>query len=289
MKVVLFGAAGYIGKRLLTSLLLNGVDVVPYSSQTAGIFNMESGVLDEAVRISTGTDCVVYLSQSPRYRELPEESSHLWGVNVVSAFRAASLARQSGAKRFIYASTGNVYQPSFDLLNEDSALRRDDWYALSKVHAEEGLALFGGDMSVLSTRIFGVYGPNQADRLVPNLVNAMRAGMPIKLASRADGKNDKGGLRVSLCYVDDAVRIFSQLVCSDATGALNIAGPEVLSIRDMVDAIGGHIGRSPRFEVASQPRPLDLMADITKLVQVCQPQFTSFDDGLRAALDLDGA
>ena len=289
MKVALFGAGGYVGKRLAARLSHDDVQIASYSSREKGAFDSKSGVLQEGVQIPIGTDCLVYLSQSPRYRQMPTEADHVWGVNVVSAIRAANLARQSGVRRFIYASTGNVYAPSFSPLSEECALRRDDWYALSKIHAEEGLALFRNDMSMLSARIFGVYGPGQTDKLVPSLVAAIRAKVPIKLAPNPTDINDTDGLRVSLCYIDDVVEIFSRLVSLDTAGAINIAGPRVLSIRDMAEAIGRHIVQSPSFEVASQPRPFDLIADITSLVQVCQPQFTSFDDGLRAALDLDGA
>ena len=288
MKVAVFGSGGYIGRRLAARLRTDGAEVIAYSSGHGGIFDPLTGVLQPKVEVPAGTACVIYLSQSPRFRQMPGEAGHLWGVNVVSAIRVATLARQSGVRRFIYASTGNVYEPSFDLLREDSALRRDDWYALSKVHAEESLDLFKEDMSVLCARIFGVYGPDQTDRLVPNLVNAIRAGLPIKLASNPNSQNDNGGLRMSLCYIDDVVGIFSRLVSLDTAGRINIAGPQVLSIRDVAQAIGQHVRQSPSFEAASQPRTFDLMADIAKLVQVCQPRFTAFEEGLSAVLSPNG-
>ena len=289
MKVAVFGSGGYIGQRLVARLVLNGAEVVSYSSGEGDLFDPSSGVLRDSVEVPVGTACVVYLSQSPRYRYMPAEAVHLWGVNVVSAIRVARLARQSGVRRFIYASTGNVYKPSFDLLSEGSELRRDEWYALSKVHAEEALALFKTDMSVLSARIFAVYGPNQTGRLLPNLVNSVLANQAIELAPQPNDRNDNGGLRVSLCYVDDAIEIFCRLISSRVAGAINIAGSEVLSIRDMALAIGRQLGRSPNLEAAGPPRAFDLAADITRLVGIYQPKFTSFEDGLRAVLNPHGA
>ena len=190
MTVAIFGAGGYIGRRLMRALERRHMEVAPYSSGDAGIFEPDSGLLHADVTLASGTECVIYLSQSPRIRQMPDQAAHVWGVNVVSALCAATLARQCGARRFIYASTGNVYAPSFDPLRETDAVQRDSWYPLSKVQAEEGLALFRHDMSVLITRIFGVYGPGQTDRLVTNLQQSVRSGVPITLAPRPERADD---------------------------------------------------------------------------------------------------
>ena len=284
MRVAVFGAAGYIGRHLVARLGSDGATVLPFSSAQDGVFDPISGLLLESFELPVGTDAVIYLSQSPQFRQMPSQASHLWGVNVLSAMRAANLARKVGARRFLYASTGNVYAPSFAPLTENQPLRRDDWYALSKIHAEESLALFHADMHVLSVRIFGVYGPGQVNRLVPNLVQTMRSDLPVTLAGQPGAVLNDGGLRVSLCFIEDLVDIFVRLVRQDTVGVMNIAGPDAVSIRDMAQTIGEYIGRHAQFEPATQPRRFDLIADVTKLVQLCQPQFTPFETGLRAML-----
>lgn len=285
MQVVVFGAGGYIGRHITEHLRRIGIDVICYSSASGGTFDLKTGLLADSVSIPPGTDGVIYLSQSSYYRQMPEKAEHLWGVNVISAMKAAELSRRAGVQRFIYASTGNVYAPSFLPLHEACPVRRDDWYALSKLHAEEVLALFKNDMSVTAARLFGVYGPNQADKLVPNLATAIRSGTPIKLAPNADNDLDAGGLKLSLCYIDDAVDIFSCLVSHEGPDVLNIAGKEALSIRDIVLAIGEQCGVAPQFEIASQPRAFNLIADVTKLIGMFNPEFTLFAEGIRRTLE----
>lgn len=250
------------------------------------MFEPASGILSDGFDLPAGTECVVYLAQSPYYRQMPEKASHLWGVNVLSAMKVAELARHRGVRRFIYASTGNVYSPSFSPLSEGDSLRRDDWYALSKIHAEEGLGLYRSDMSVTVTRIFGVYGPGQADKLVPNLAQSIRSGVPIKLAPNPHDDEDKGGLKVSLCYIDDVVEIFSRLIAQEGPDVINVAGPEVLSVRDIAQAIGDTLGISPKFEIASQPRGLDLIADVTMLVGMLSPKFKPFVESIRRTMEI---
>ena len=66
MKVAVFGSGGYIGQRLVARLVLNGAEVVSYSSGEGDLFDPSSGVLRDSVEVPVGTACVVYLSQSPR-------------------------------------------------------------------------------------------------------------------------------------------------------------------------------------------------------------------------------
>lgn len=285
MQIAVIGAGGYIGRNLIARLGSVGDYVIPYSSSTNNVFDARTGVLNDDVQIPKGTDCVVYLAQSPFHRQMPDMAAHLWGVNVVSALKAADLARACGAKRFIYASTGNVYAPSFFPHREDASTRRDDWYALSKVHAEECLALYRNDISITVARIFGVYGPGQTGRLVPNLVQSVRSGVPVKPAPNPCSIEDRGGLKVSLCYIDDVVEIFSQLIHKSLPDVINVAGPESLSIRDIAQAIGERLGVTPKFEVSDHPRAFDLLADITTLVETLNPIFTPFNEGLKRTLE----
>lgn len=281
MKVAIFGAGGYIGRHLINELRLLEDELVLYSSSTQNIFNAETGVLNPSVHIPQETDCVVYLAQSPHHRHMPEMAAHLWGVNVVSAMKVAEKARACGAKKFIYASTGNAYAPGFHPHPEEAPLRRNDWYALSKVHAEESLALYRKDMSVTIARIFGVYGPGQTDRLVPNLVRSVRSSSPIKLAPHPFDSRDDDGLKLSLCYIDDVVRIFSCLIHDPAPpDVINVAGSEALSIRDIAREIGERLGIAPDFNTVSQPREFDLLADVTRLVNLQNPTFTPFKEGI---------
>lgn len=280
MKVAVFGAGGFIGRNLVTYLQAHGEDVLTYSSSSEGVFDRATGVLSDEVSLPKGTASVIYLAQSPFYREMPEKAVHLWAVNVVSAVKAAELARRSGATKFIYASTGSVYSPSFNPFHEDSPVRRDDWYALSKVQAEEGLALYRRDMAITVARIFGVYGPGQNDKLIPNLTKSIRSQTPIKLAPNSLDKMDQGGLKVSLCFVDDVVDIFSRMLRFSGADIINVASREVFSLREIAETIGDRISIPPIFEIASQPRTGNLVADVTRLLDVCRPRFTAFADGL---------
>ena len=196
VKVAIFGAGGFIGRHLSRALQAAGADVVGWSS--AQCFD-PSGLLTDRLPVDADVRSVVYLSQSPHYRELPSSAAHVWSVNVTSAVRAAQWASRCGAARFTYASSGTVYQPGFHPHREDEPVRRDDWYALSKVHAEESLALVAPDLDLTCVRLFTVFGPTQAAKLVPNVIASVRERRPIRLEPNPADATDRDGLRLSPC------------------------------------------------------------------------------------------
>lgn len=286
MKVMVIGCGGYIGRHLMTGLSSTGIDAIGTSSSDGTGIDPQSGLFPASFGIPGDVTVVVYLAQSPCYREVPENGAHVMAVNTFSAVRTATLARAAGVQRFIYVSTGTVYATSFDPITEDAPVRRDNWYVLSKLHAEEALALFRNDMEIVVLRPFGVYGPGQHGRLVPNLINAVKVGQPVTLQPKAGVFDDMEGLRISLCYVDDATRILLQLVRQGGPSCLNLAGPETLSVRFIAQVIGDLLGKSPLFEVSTSPRASDLIADTRNLIDsLAVPTFMPFSEGIKRTVD----
>jgi UDP-glucose 4-epimerase len=285
MQILIVGSGGYIGKNLTKKFSEFGIDVTECTSSLSGLFESTSGIVSDSFSIPAGTECVFYLSQSPYYRQLPNRLDHLWGVNTLSPIKIAALAKKSGVKKFVYASTGNVYAPSFLPLSEADPIRRDDWYSLSKIHAEECLLNFSNDLEIICARIFGVYGPNQTEKLLPNLINSVKSGTPINLEPQLGTK--KYGLNISLCYIEDVVDIFMNIATSnlDFSGAINIAGHEVLNIGDIAKEVGRYLDVNPIFNYSENPRRLDLIANNSKLVKLMNPKFTTFADGIIKTLD----
>lgn len=289
MKVLVIGSGGYMGRHLMAALATEGVEGIGVSSGDGSGIDPESGLLPATFAIPPGTSTVVYMAQSPRYRQVPEQAPHVLTVNTLSAVRAATSARAAGVRRFIFVSTGTVYAPSFSPITENAPVRRDNWYVLSKLHGEEALTLFRRDMEVIVVRPFGVYGPEQSGRLVPNLIDSVTSGRPVMLQPRSAVSDDRDGLRISLCYIDDATDILIRLVLKGGPVCLNLAGPEALSIRFMAEAVGALVGRAAMFETSASQRDSDLIADTSLLVGVLFPQFTSFGDGLAKVVAAAGS
>jgi nucleoside-diphosphate-sugar epimerase len=286
MHILIVGSGGYIGQNLARKLTNLGANVIEHTSSFPGLFEPTSGIVTDSFSILNGTDCIIYLSQSPYYRQLPDKLEHLWGINTLSPIKIANLARKSGVKKFIYASTGNVYTPSFLPLSETDPIRRDDWYSLSKIQAEECLLNFSADLEVVCTRIFGVYGPNQTDKLIPNLINAIKSELPVNLHPQPNA--NQYGLNISLCYIDDLCDIFTSIATSqvEISGVINVAGNEVINIGDIATEIGSLLNINPIINYSEAPRKLDLISNNSKLINRYNPIFTPFVTGIKKTLDL---
>ena len=77
-------------------------------------FGLARSVASRMTSEGTIIGSVFYLAQSPFYNDPADHEDHLFGVNTTGAVKAAEAARKAAARFFCYASTGNVYQPSFE-------------------------------------------------------------------------------------------------------------------------------------------------------------------------------
>lgn len=277
----MIGSQGYMGGRLMRGLANEGMEPEGASTSDGSGIEPISGLLPENFGIDMDISAVFYVAQSPHYRQMPDKVSHVFAVNSLSAVRAAVAARKAGVQRFIYVSTGTVYAPSFLPLAETAPLRRDNLYAMSKLHGEEALSLFRQYMDVVVVRPFGIYGPGQKGRMVPNLISSVRSGAPIVLHPKSDDPNDGEGLRISLCHINDAVNVLIRIAKTGGPACLNLAGAKAMSIREMALIIGQMLGQTPNFSIASNPRDSDLIADISALRKTQAISFVDFKIGIK--------
>jgi nucleoside-diphosphate-sugar epimerase len=287
MKVLIVGSGGFIGKNLISHLALKGLDVFGISSSDGEGINPCTGILSEQFSIPIGTDAIIYLAQSPYYRQVPDMASHLLNVNVVSAVTVANMARKANVNRFIYTSTGNVYAPSFNPLSENAPLNKANWYSLSKIQAEEALALFRNDMDIVIARLFGVYGPGQSNKLIPNLLNSVIKETKIRIEKNSVDSQDLEGLKLSVLYIQNLIDILTHLLTiKNPPHYLNISSNEIVSIKQIANIMGSLLNKQVKFEISEKERSFDLIADISCLQAIGNYSFTKIDDGIKKMIDV---
>lgn len=195
-------------------------------------------------------DTVIYLAQSREWRRFPDGAADVFAVNVAGVFHAAEYARKAGARRFVLASTGSIYDASTSPLTEDQPLHFTEprrFYVEAKIAAELLIRPYIASMSVVVLRLFVPYGPGQSnDMLLPQLVRKVAGGHPVML----DGAD---GLRLNPIAIADVVETFVRSTRLEGSHTLNVAGPEVLSLRRVAHAIGRTIGREPLFDERGGP------------------------------------
>ena len=280
MRAAVVGAGGFVGKHVCSELMARGVDVLPLSAGRPGGIALESGMLPVGFTFPRGIEAVYFLAQSPRYRHMPEQSAHLVSVNCVAVAQAADAARKVGAVKFVYASSGNVYEPSFSPHAETCPVRRNDWYALSKVMAEDVLALYRSYFDVTVARMFGVYGPCQVGKLVPMIADAVHSNRQVYVDRNPTDDDDLDGLRVSLIYIGDLVDAMLKLLDTRNCEVVNLAGSEAVSIRRLAKVLGASLGVEPRIAVSKKYRDGDFIADVGIYGRLFGPSKTSLEEGV---------
>ncbi|MBE1426394.1 nucleoside-diphosphate-sugar epimerase [Desulfomicrobium macestii] len=292
MNVLIVGGTGFLGAHLYEELAGRGHSV-RYTGRSTGAVQgfIHCDITRGDLTVPEGTDVVYYLSQAESYANFPESAPAIFGVNTQGAVKAASSALKAKCKAFFYASTGNVYAPSFLPSTEDALLDRSTPYALSKLQAEEILGLMACEtMRICCFRVFGLYGSTQTTKLAAVLMDKVRRSEPIKLAPTpeelASGVGyDTGGLALSWLCINDAAAQLADLGGQALVGArlprcLNLAGPKPLSLRELTGLMGASLGMKPIYEIEATPRTRDFIADVGLLKKILKPKYTAHETAI---------
>lgn len=253
MKIILAGGAGFIGRHLVPALQGAGHHVTALLRPGSAVPEEWTGVEVVAADLEAlnqsglpQADVVIHLAQGSG--AFPETADNLLAVNCTSAVTLAGHGLRSGAGRMIFASSGSVYGFSDKPVKEDSPLRGTGFYAQTKIAAEKLLAEFRGVLEVDLLRIFNPYGPRQQPfRLIPDVVSRVSAGRAVNV--RANGMPFLSPVAVS----DVVACLMARLAAKDSV-TLNVAGPEVIGIREIAECAGRITGCVPVFE--QNPAPL---------------------------------
>ncbi|HWT11304.1 MAG TPA: NAD(P)-dependent oxidoreductase [Allosphingosinicella sp.] len=222
-------------------------------------------------------DAVVHLAQSRRFRDFPEAAGEIFQVNTAQLVALLDHCRRVGASHFLHASTGGVYARSDEPLTEASPLAGPGalgFYAATKLAGEMLARSYAPFLTILSLRFFFLYAPNQPPpMLVPRLIASVREGRPVTLQGPE-------GMRTNPIHAADAAAAVAAALDVPQSAAINVAGPDILSIRAMALTIGERLGVEPLFEQADEAGPTDLIGDTTSMRRLLTAPQRRFADAV---------
>mgnify|MGYP001184035213 CR=1 FL=1 len=225
-------------------------------------------------KLPAGLDSVVHLAQSRWFREFPAQANDVFDVNFKATFKLLEYARQAKIQRVVFASSGGVYGFSQKLLTEEHAVSPPDFYLRSKYAGELLLESYRSLFTTIVLRPFFVYGAGQkSNMLMARLARNILRGEAVKL-SGADG------LALNPIHVSDAAGAIAKAVELPEHALVNIAGKEVLSLRQVTEIMGRHLAIDPLFEVDEKPAPDRMVAGIERMRELLLTPRTSFQEGV---------
>jgi len=290
MRILLTGASGFIGSNLLRALCTDSNLSILAVSRRVPQQDLP-GVRHYALDLSRPgwtcaleepVDAVIHLAQSDRYRQFPEGASDMVAVNVSATVELADWARTKGIRRFLFASTGNVYPTNLPRpLTEDDEPSPALMYGATKLAAETLLAQYAPWLEVVLMRLFGVYGPGQTGMLVPNLIQRILCGEPLTLGRQ-------GGIHLSPLYVSDCVAMIRALLeapLPTRVERVNLGGGQSLGLARIIAELEDALAAKATVVSTEEP-PTYLMASIERLQSLAglRPS-VDFREGVRRILE----
>jgi len=267
--VLVTGGAGFIGSHLVDTLLRDGHRVTvlddfdgfyPRTIKERNIAAhrcnpswrlVEADLRDLAsmrTQIAGEIDAIIHLAAKVAVRPSIQDPIGYQEVNVGGTQNLLELARESGVRQFVFASSSSVYgvNPRVPWREEDADLRPISPYASTKLSAEflgrVYSHLYG--MRFIALRLFTVYGPRQRpDLAIHKFARLMRDGRPIPFYG-------DGTTRRDYTFVDDIVAGIRAALAYDRTmfEVINLGNNRTVTMLEMVRGLEQALGVSAVME-----------------------------------------
>jgi len=303
LKIVVSGAAGFIGSHMCDRLLLEGHSVVALDNFLTGSprniehltgnshFQFIQHDVTQPVEIEGEVDSVLHMASpaSPKdYLEFPIETLD---VGSLGTRNMLELARVKGA-RFLVTSTSESYgdpqvHPQVETYwGNVNPVGPRSCYDESKRFAEAMTMAYHRKFGMRTNiaRIFNTYGPRMKlndGRIVPAFVDQALKGQPMTVFG--DGKQTR-----SFCYVSDMVDGLYRLSQSDEPYPVNLGNPREMTVLEFAESIQQLTGG--KIPVVHKPLPEDdpkqRKPDIAKALRILGwSPVVGLEDGLKLTLD----
>jgi nucleoside-diphosphate-sugar epimerase len=293
MRYLVTGAAGFIGSRLLQTLLERGHDAVGWDAFTdyydpalkeenARDLPVTRVDLAEDALDLHGYDGVFHLAGQPGVASFGGVFPVYVRQNVLASQRLFEEAAASET-RVVLASSSSIYGDAESYPTpEDTTPRPLSPYGITKLACEHLAHAYGREfgLDVATVRYFTIYGPRQRpDMAFTKIVSCLAEGRPFELYG--DGSQSR-----SFTYVDDAVEATIGTMEKASSGAVfNVGGGSEVSMLEAIETLGRIAGR--RLELIRQPRrqgdAARTAADTTRIrSEIGWASRTPFDEGLAA-------
>src|SRR6184192_410767 len=301
-RVVITGAAGFIGSHLAETLLdrdyaVIGIDNL-LTGDTANLSHLQNRDflfikhdVTNYIYIDGPVDFVLHWASpaSPiDYLELPIPTLK---VGALGTHKALGLAKAKGA-RFVLASTSEVYGDPLEHPQKETywgnvnPIGPRGVYDEAKRFAEAMTMAYHRyhNIDTKIVRIFNTYGPRMRlrdGRVVPAFIGQALSGQPLTVFG--DGSQTR-----SFCYVSDLIDGIFKLAMSDFHEPVNVGNPREMTIKQFADEIIRITGTKSTIEY--KPLPIDdprvRQPNIVRAKEVLhwQPR-VDFEEGIKTTIE----
>ena len=235
MKILITGAAGFIGSRLAEALLGHGHDVWGIDDLStgrldnvpAGVEFVDGDIRDWPMTLALEDDWEVIYHCAASYKDRSDWERDA-SVNVLGTINVVREAQRTGAK-IVYFQTSLCYGPTTGLVSLSAPLSPHGSYAVSKTAGEAFIRDSG--VPYVSLRLANMYGPRNLSGPVPTFYQRLTQGRPCTVVET----------RRDFVFVDDLVWVAVKAAHA-GHGAYHVSSGRDVSIYDLYCAIASQLG-----------------------------------------------
>jgi UDP-glucuronate 4-epimerase len=305
-KILITGAAGFIGSTLVDRLLERGDEVVgvdnfdPFYAESRKRANLAGALghprfrlveLDlleadriEALVLAERPEAIVHLAARAGVRPSLEAPALYATTNVVGTTGLLEAAcRLEPRPRFVYASSSSVYGERSDgpFRESDPIDRPISPYAASKAACEAMAYTFHHvhGLAVTGLRFFTAYGPrNRPDLAIAQFAGLIDRGEPIPMFGDGTSRRD-------YTFIDDLVDgVVRAVDRCDGHRLYNLGNGRPIELRAMIETLGEALGKVPVIRRMPE-RPGDVRLTCAEIAlaraELGYAPRTPFAEGLR--------
>ena len=270
MRILITGAAGFLGSHLADRFLAEGHDVIGVDNLITGSaenlshlerekrFTFVRQDVSRALTVDGPVDGVLHFASPASPIDYLEHPIATLDVGSLGTRNALDLARAKGA-RFFMASTSEVYGDPLEHPQRETYWGNVNPVGPRSVYDEakrfsEALTMayhreLGLDTRIV--RIFNTYGPRMRPRdgrVVSNFIVQALAGEPLTIYG--DGSQSR-----SFCYVSDEIEGIYRLFTKGDSEPTNVGNPDEFTVRQLADMVLELTGS--KSKIISKPLPTD--------------------------------
>ena len=281
MRIVIAGAAGFVGSHMCDRLLDEGHTVVAIDNFITGSprnlahlenhsgFQFREQDITQPMTLDGHADAVINMASPASPKDYLEHPIETLDVGSIGTRNMLELARVCGA-RFLLTSTSECYgdplvHPQVETYwGNVNPVGPRSCYDESKRFAEALTMAYHRKHGLRTNiaRIFNTYGPRMKlndGRVVPAFLDQALRGQPMTVFG-------SGSQTRSFCYVSDLVDGLYRLMVSDERYPVNLGNPQEITIREFAEQIRKLTGTESQvvFEPLPEDDPKQRKPDIAK-------------------------
>ena len=268
-KVVVTGAAGFIGSNLVDSLLNQGIEVLGIDNFSTGKMEFLSEALNHPKftllredlyfgqslsNAFVGMDAVFHLAANADVRFGPDHPARDLEQNTIATHKVLEAVRIAGVKKFIFSSTGSVYGEAEVVPTPENAPFpiQTSLYGASKLACEGLIAAYAESFGIQTWifRFVSILGPRYTHGHVYDFYQQLMKD-PKNLTVLGNGHQKKSYLHVSDCV--SAIHI-SLEKSSKSVNVINLGVDGYCEVRDSIGWITSEMGVNPEITYGKESK-----------------------------------